>query len=308
MNRLYLLLLFTSIVSFSINCNSSKLKTQPTKSSMNRALLAAARGGNYKKVIKALQKGADVNAHDDIQSTPLINAAWEGHVEIVEALLERGADINAVNKHNISALHLAIQRQGDSKTVRLLLKKGAEIHVRTFAGQTPLNWAAFGGHTDTVKNLLELGADVSSRDLNQDTPLHEAASHFSPISEGDQQVNIPSSHVEVVKTLINQGAMVDARNKWDNTPLYDAVRYGNTNITIELLSHGANINAVCEKGRTPLIAAIGYGFTKTSSKLINLLIKAGADVNAQEQNGKTALMHAKEKTIRDLLIKAGAKK
>ena len=54
----------------------------------DRALFDAADKGNIEAVKQHLAAGADVNAKDEVESTPLHIAAREGHKEIVELLIE----------------------------------------------------------------------------------------------------------------------------------------------------------------------------------------------------------------------------
>jgi ankyrin repeat protein len=42
-------------------------------------------------------------------------------------------------------------------------------------GNTPLHWAASGGHYDAVAYLIKLGSDVNAENIFGDTPLHRAA-------------------------------------------------------------------------------------------------------------------------------------
>jgi ankyrin repeat protein len=74
-----------------------------------------------------------------------------------------------------------------------------------------------------------------------------------------------------------------------------------------LIKAGADVNAKDEGGVTALMLASSDGH----KEMVKMLIKAGADVNAKDKNGKTALMRASErgrKEIVKMLIKAGALK
>jgi outer membrane protein assembly factor BamB len=91
-----------------------------------RALWAAARSGDVKKVEAALARGADVNARDEIGISALWLAAGKGHLEVVKVLLKHGAD--ASTKDNIwyeSPLSMAAGG-GKKEMVEALLQAGAE--------------------------------------------------------------------------------------------------------------------------------------------------------------------------------------
>ena len=68
-------------------------------------LMVAAEGGSVDVVKLLLDRGANVNDHDDIwQSSPLIEASREGHWPVVRLLLQRGADPSYSNENGYTAL------------------------------------------------------------------------------------------------------------------------------------------------------------------------------------------------------------
>ncbi|NYZ77748.1 ankyrin repeat domain-containing protein [Candidatus Micrarchaeota archaeon] len=71
---------------------------------LNKKLLAAAEKGAIRAVWDLLDEGADVNARDLFNRTPLILAAGGGHSETVELLLIKGADVDAADKMGTTAL------------------------------------------------------------------------------------------------------------------------------------------------------------------------------------------------------------
>ncbi len=86
------------------------------------SLLSASSEGYTSTVVGLLNQGANVNARDEGERTPLINAAGNNHVEIIKVLLERGAQVNAQNHNGDTALDVT-----SSNEIRRLLKaKGAK--------------------------------------------------------------------------------------------------------------------------------------------------------------------------------------
>jgi outer membrane protein assembly factor BamB len=71
------------------------LQTPATNSAADNALLDAAQRGDLGAVTKMLQQGANVNAKNRYNSTPLILAALGGHGDVVKLLVDRGADLKA---------------------------------------------------------------------------------------------------------------------------------------------------------------------------------------------------------------------
>ena len=67
--------------------------------------------------------------------------------------------------------------------------------------------------------------------------------------------------------------------------LIKAIKYGYTEIVEMLLKAGANVNVTNEYGDTALMLAVGGGHTE----IVRMLIQRRADVNAKTNSGNTAL-------------------
>jgi ankyrin repeat protein len=101
-----------------------------------------------------LDRGADVNACDDTNWTPLYMAALHGRLEIVRMLLDHGAAINSLSVGGQTPLNIA-SKYGYVEIVRLLLERGADPNVRSVNGTTPTDIAASEGHREVVQLLSE---------------------------------------------------------------------------------------------------------------------------------------------------------
>jgi ankyrin repeat protein len=161
------------------------------------------------------------------------------------------------------------------------------------AGQVPgdvvwdlsgqLHKAAEYGWADEVRALLKANPDlVSSIDIETNTPLHLA---------------VESGHENIVELLLANTADINAKNKSGQTPLDLAVEWGQTNIAKVLLAHGANIGDA-------LVCALQTA--RPHKNMVELLLAAGADVNARDDKGNTPLDVTWEPDIAELLLARGA--
>ena len=107
-------------------------------------LMRKAREGNLPWVLDLIQRGADLEAADNVGCTALMHAAYAGHLEIVQALLEAGADPNRGSKKANTALMMAVQsavhrQEHRAEIVRALLARKADPNVINKENQTALD-------------------------------------------------------------------------------------------------------------------------------------------------------------------------
>lgn len=114
---------------------------------------------------------------------------------------------------------------------------------------------------------------------------------------------VQRNDLQGVLELLKAGAKVDLRTRSYETPLMVAVRCADLEILHSLIEAGADVNAkdrasaLAEGKLTSLHHAVGIGHFKKTE----LLLKAGADVNAAGQHGNTPLMTACSKGRLDLV-------
>jgi ankyrin repeat protein len=157
----------------------------------------------------------------------------------------------------------------------------------------PLNFAIECGDLPAVTELLAEGADVNQPDEDGWRPLHHAARRG----------------VDFVRPLLEKGADPNLQNGAGVTPLcFACLRSfpfddppGPACVKL-LLKHGAKLDAV---GNRELLFAARSG----GSDIVSILLDAGADVNAKNGEGETAISEAvfhKDRRIMELLLSRGA--
>lgn len=243
-----------------------------------------------------------------------VNAAAEGDVDTVKKYIQQGGDVNSCTKSGESAVGFAIMMK-HTEVVNLLLDAGLDVNsfINEHDGNTPLHEAAFAGSVELVGKMIECGADVNKpnkaedRDVSGRTPLINACYGFH---DGDS--------LGTIKLLIDNGADVNAVDALGKTALMHAVdlvrsreaaaMFGGSSGGGGLADAFSMIGKIIDKSNEIAAGATDRGDDE-SLEIIKLLIGAGADVNARDNVGNTAILvathHGLNKVI-DLLKELGA--
>lgn len=183
-------------------------------------------------------------------------------------------------------------KEGDLERVKALLNQDPSlVSSRDDRGNSPLHWAAFGGHEDIAELLLASKADVNARDNNGVTPLHNAAG---------------TGRTGIAELLLAHQALVNARSNVGATPLHNAAGNGHLSVAELLLAHGADVNAKGDGDVTPLHNAAFAGARDVAA----LLLARKADINARSAKGNTPLGVARQEgqtSIEELLRQHGGR-
>jgi ankyrin repeat protein len=151
-----------------------------------------------------IEHGAEIDAvGGDLVATPMQWAAYSGNVQILQLFMRHGADRTIRNSQGYNVLHCVTHahavipllyllqqsvdvestemwkgntplamaaKEGDSLSMDLLLKHGANPNSKNSDGCTPLHWAVVKGNKTCIRWLVEGGADVSAKDVMGRTP------------------------------------------------------------------------------------------------------------------------------------------
>lgn len=137
-------------------------------------------------------------------------------VEYVRAALDAGTlQVEKKDRNGRTLLHRAASA-GALKVVRLLLRRGADVHSKNRWGMGPLSDAARVGARDVIVPLVRAGASVTESDEQGMTPMHHA------VLSGRED------DVEILRMLIELGGDMDQKNSYGATVedwLMDDPRY-----------------------------------------------------------------------------------
>ena len=222
-----------------------------------------------------------------VPARPMMKAAMDGHTDTVALLVDRGGDVNAA-----------------------ALSDGWTVYSD---GWTAVMWASKGGHTDTVAVLVEKGADVNAAASDGTTAVLVAAR---------------SGVQDTVAVLVEKGADVNAKDSDGKTPVMDSATYGLTDTVALLVDQRADVNAADSNGMTAVMQAAYGGHKDTVALLVDKaqtsmlqqfrhvdtcdaccggrahgdgggLVDKGADVNAANNTGTTAVIAAAQGRHKD---------
>jgi ankyrin repeat protein len=261
------------------------------------ALMWAAADGHAAVVQALVDGGADIRARLKSGFTPLFFAVREGHIEVTRTLLKAGANVNE-----------ALQRG----------ELGADVSPAEAAvtGTSPLLMAVHNGHFELAVALLEAGADPNDRRTGF-TALHavnwvrrpDASDIGDPPPIGSGRL----TSLQFVRALVEKGANVNARlekgaprapyaatmlKSEGSTPFLMAADRADLPLMRELIKLNADPFLPNADGVTPLMAAAGLGTANPleeagteaeALEAVQVLLELGADVNAVDGNGDTAM-------------------
>ena len=258
--------------------------------------------------------GANVNAQrTDDKNTPLnLSASWNNFMA-VNLLLDHGADANIAAVDGYTPLHIAVGK-GFFDITKLLIKKGSNVNLQNKEGRTPLFLGVKNKQKHLIKLLIENEADVT-------IGYKENSTDRIYLVRGKDRGRAAWQYVLAKKHLLglflkrtNGGSVNVAdfgallRGGWGKDPpegtidkileegdfkeipgvtvLHIASKENNEPEIIDLLvKSGANVNAQDAEGFTPLHMAAIHG----NLKIVKTLFDLDADVNIVTTDGKNAV-------------------
>ncbi|HQM87593.1 MAG TPA: quinoprotein dehydrogenase-associated putative ABC transporter substrate-binding protein [Methylotenera sp.] len=251
--------------------------------------------GAYKPIVRK----AIVPAQSDVATLPAM----------IDEALKQGSSLEQ-ELHNATIAR-------DSTRIEYLLKRGAKVDAKDTEGQTPLMVAAKGGDLSVINGLLEYKANPNAQDNDGWTvAMHAVRSNepkiFRLLGKHKADFNlinkdgltalamaVHDNKANAAVAMLDNNANPDfAMGAAKYNALMLAVTKGNLTLAQTLLQYKANPNATNAGGVTPLMIAAH----RNHDMIVSLLLKAGAKVDVKDDEGKTALMIAKENDAKNAVI------
>jgi len=269
-----------------------------------------------------LENGADIEAENVDGLRPIHYAVRTGLVELVELLIQHGANVDAADVYGNRPLHDSVYH--GLNVVQSLIHNGATVNVQNVDGKTPLHIAIERQQSEVVKFLLDAGADVGLSDVWRNTPLHYLTAgqlQFDELEECVVKQRNKCRHLLIrnavgVTALSSVAAHGILDYAYRQREISNADRVANQeDLHSEQLTHAFSSSVIsclpelktkvysCEVsahadcyGNTPLHYAVGvyahlklYRISTDVENTVEFLMKRGADINAQNNNGHTPL-------------------
>jgi len=215
----------------------------PYPEGLNTNLMIASAEGYTSEVHRLIKLGADVDATDYENITPLIYAVANNHIITIKALLEYNPDTEIFTNSGESALHIAA-KDNMLEIAEALIRAETNINLEDSHGATPLHYAAAYGYFYLCDLLLYYNANIEARSEDGSTPL---------------MASVYSRQADVSDLLLQSGSNPNIPDNNGYTPLLVASQNNDTLSMSLLLDAGADLNAINDYNFDALGMAVRIG-------------------------------------------------
>lgn len=252
--------------------------------------------------------GADINIRDPKGRSALILAldAWSVKSEAIEVLLAANPDVGFRDEDGRDALFHAVLKDSRKGLVKRLLELGADVKTTDNEGADLLMLAASNCDLAQVQEMIDRGLSPDRKTKSGATAIHYLSTTGPRLADpfGGSELDT-RGNFEVLKLLHQHGGSLTAADADGNTPLHLASLAGSSALVAYLLPNYPDPAVSNLKGESPLHYAASSG----STQVLDLLIPKYPAADVRDADGRTPLMDAMNGYHREAFLqlqKAGA--
>ncbi|MEI0486679.1 ankyrin repeat domain-containing protein [Brachyspira intermedia] len=305
----------TVISNENININS-KLPDDYPNNLGGATLLLYSIYKNAGEITKILvDNGANLKARDFKTWNSIMYAAAFSDLNTIALLAEKDSTLlDTKTEFNVTPLHIACDYNNLDTVMYLCTNSNIDINARDIDGWTALYHAAHSKSMETYNLLIILGADTNIADNNNVLPetvlTRKIEDEVNELREIDIELfkAIEKDDSRNIRSLINRGANINAKDGYGLSALHLAIKNNSIrSVNILLANKNIDLESKLPKGyfthlgedyedsvyignATPLIYAIFK--SKGDSRIVNELIRKGANVNATDEEGWSTFLYA----------------
>lgn len=259
----------------------------PKQSKNEQALVKAIKSSDISKIRKIISLGVDLNYQTFEEDTFLSLAVEAENIEVINELINVGVDLNQKILYSYTALMNA-SAAGNLEIVKLLTSAGSSIDLISKDNKTAISLAIENGHPEVFEYLnqnsnfpvtidIDIKREIDKRILRK---REENFIHAAGVG-----------NIELSKREISNNINVNAVNLRGETALYLAAYTNKVDIVDYLVQSGADIN---QKHRVTFWTPLMVATRAKQIEAIQLLVRLGADLEATDEVGCTAICLAIE--------------
>lgn len=262
-----------------------------------------------------IENGADLKMRDFKTWNSMMYAAAFSDLYTISLLAENDNSlVNSKTEFNVTPLHIACDYNNLEAVMYFCTNSNIDINARDIDGWTALYHAAHSKSMEAYNLLIRLGADTNITDNNDVLPYEvltrKIEDDINELRDIDVELleAIEEDDYKTMRSLINRGANINAKDGYGLSTLHLAIKnrslkalnvlLANRNINLEsklpegYFTHLNNnsTDAVYIGKATPLLYAIFK--SNGDDRIVNELIRKGADVNAVDEEGWSSFLYA----------------
>lgn len=234
-----------------------------------------------------IKKGVDVDAQDNLGESILMRLSRDDKRDYLTYLLDNGnPNLNLKNTLGVSALHYACMYSNE-ECAKMLLEKGADVHIKTIQNSTPILAAAQNHNKAIVEELIKRGANVHDLDYAKKNVLMNLVSNPAQTMKPEEL----ESMTAITTMLVDNQVDVNYKAPTGLTAIFAATMYGQKAVVKQLLDAGASPdvthNIMTNSKISPLHITMEMGDAETAGFILEKVASQETAMNTPNSEGNT---------------------